>query len=365
MKRRIPLYRYGLMTLAAVLTATPAPALAVDFDAEQNRLQGEIEALENGPLQSTIARANSLEEAISILNAQITELQNRIVANQAKRVELNASIDKAQTDIQVRTEALGQNLKSIYVDSEITDLEKVASSKSISEFIDKEEYRNKIRDKVQAAMKQIKALKAQLEGQRAQVEQLIRDDESLRGQVDAQKAVQAKLLADTRGEEAEFKRQIAAKQSEISALEAAQIAANQSLGGVDVRAGDPGRGGYPAYLDAAAKDALVDPWGMYNRECVSYTAWKVHQKTGRMPYWGGRGNANQWPSSARTDGIPTGSTPRVGSVAISMAGYYGHSMWVEAVHGNGMITVSQYNYDWNGYYSEMTISGAGLVYIYF
>lgn len=351
--------------MAMLIACAPLPVNAIDFQAEINQLQGEINQLD-GPLQETIARASSLQEAIDRLNAQIADLQGRIVANQQKRDELNRNIEQAQADIIKRTEILGQNLKSMYVDSDVTDLEKVASSKSISEFIDKEEYRNKMRDRVQQAMKQIRELKAQLEEQKKKVEQLIKDDETLRGQIANQQAAQAQLLSQTRGQEAEYQKQIADKREQITGLQAAQVAANRALsGGANVVAGDPGKGGYPSYLAAAPKDALVDPWGMYNRECVSYTAWKVHQKTGRMPYWGGRGNANEWPSSARADGIPTGSTPRAGSVAISMAGYYGHAMWVERVLPNGMIHVSQFNYDWQGHYSEMVISSSGLTYIYF
>jgi surface antigen len=143
----------------------------------------------------------------------------------------------------------------------------------------------------------------------------------------------------------------------------AQAAANRSLGGVPT-AGDPGHGGYPAIWNNAGQDTLVDTWGMYNRECVSYAAWKVYQTYGYMPYWGGVGNANQWPGNAVRAGIPTGSTPRAGSVAISMAGGFGHAMWVEAVNGN-TIYVSQYNYDLAGHYSEMSINGSGLIYIYF
>jgi surface antigen len=82
---------------------------------------------------------------------------------------------------------------------------------------------------------------------------------------------------------------------------------------------------------------------MYNRECVSYTAWKVYQKNGYMPYWGGVGNANQWPGNARRAGIPTGSTPRAGSVGVISSGYYGHVVWIESVNGDGTINISQYN----------------------
>ena len=129
-------------------------------------------------------------------------------------------------------------------------------------------------------------------------------------------------------------------------------------------AGDPGHGGYPAVWNNSAQDSLIDNWGMYNRECVSYTAWKVYQTFGYMPYWGGSGNANQWPGDARAAGIATGSTPRVHSVAIWNVGAFGHAMWVEGVSGN-TIYVSQYNYDYQGHYSEMSINASGLTYIYF
>jgi surface antigen len=155
----------------------------------------------------------------------------------------------------------------------------------------------------------------------------------------------------------------ALQRQKIAQWQAAQLAANQSLGGTVV-AGDADSNNYPAAWADAPQDSLLDSWGMYNRECVSYAAWEVYQTYGYMPYWGGVGNANQWPGDANSAGIPTGSTPQVDSVAISMSGYYGHAMWVEKVSGD-MIYVSQYNYDLNGQYSEMWVNGSHFIYIYF
>ena len=155
----------------------------------------------------------------------------------------------------------------------------------------------------------------------------------------------------------------AQQQQEVAQWQAAQLVANHNLNGAVV-AGDPTHGGYPAKWASAPQDSTLDNWGMYNRECVSYAAWKAYQTYGSMPYWGGVGNANQWPSDARRAGIQTGTTPQVNSVAISMAGYYGHAMWVEKVSGD-MIYVSQYNYDLRGDYSEMWVNGSRFTYIYF
>ena len=115
-------------------------------------------------------------------------------------------------------------------------------------------------------------------------------------------------------------------------------------------------------------DSLVDSWGLYNRECVSYTAWKVWSTGRYMPYWGGRGNAKQWDDNARAEGIPVDGTPRAGDVAISNAGIYGHTMYVEEVYDDGSIRVSDYNQQWDGLYRMYTISAAKadtFVYIHF
>ncbi len=363
--RRVKFSQFILVAAAVVLATNSTHVFADKYDEQIQQLQNEANGLA-GRANELNVYGNTLQEAVNTLNAQIADLQAKIAANQAERNKLIAEIAQAEKDIAQRNTALKQNLKQMYIEGDVSNLEKVASSKSISDFVDKQEYRNKIRERIQEVVDTIKDLKLKNEKRKADVELLIRNDENMKAQVAAQQAQQAALLAQTRGEEAVYQQQIAGKKSEISRLQAEQASLNRrNLGGGRIIAGDPGRGGYPNYLHSAPKDSLVSPWGMYNRECVDYTAWKVHQTYGNMPYWGGRGNANQWPSSARADGIPTGTAPRAKSVAISMAGYYGHAMWVESVNGDGTITVSQYNYAVDGQYSEMRTSASGLIYIYF
>ena len=105
---------------------------------------------------------------------------------------------------------------------------------------------------------------------------------------------------------------------------------------------------------------------MYSRECVSYAAFKVASTYGWPNYWArGGNNANQWPGNADRYGIHRGSTPKVGSVAVMMSGYYGHVAWVEEVHGN-RIVVSDYNSDMRGNYARYETSASAFdTYIYF
>ena len=122
-------------------------------------------------------------------------------------------------------------------------------------------------------------------------------------------------------------------------------------------------GGYPEKWCRAKLDTIVDDWGMYNRECVSYTAHKVASSGRHMPH--GFGDANMWPEAARDNGIAVDTQPRVGDVAILPDGEHGHSMYVEAVHGDGTISVSQYNKAKTGTYSEERRDTSGLVFIHF
>jgi peptidoglycan DL-endopeptidase CwlO len=361
------LFASVVLIAAAVLVAfgslPPAKVSADVFDEQIKALEGEISAYqaEAGRLR---AEADTLQNAINVLNAQKRAIQAQIDLNQAKYDSLVKQIEETQKKLEDIQAVLGDALAKLYVESSITPVEMLASSQSIGDYLDKQEYQNAIRDQLQRLVQESKALKLQLVEQKKEVERILADQKSQREQLAAQEAEQARILAVTQGQESAYQSMIGDRNSKIGDLRAQQLAANQKLGG-SVTAGDPGHGGYPSVWDNAPQDSIVDNWGMYNRECVSYTAWKVYASGRYMPYWGGRGNANQWPSSAQADGIQTGGTPRVGSVAISMSGFYGHAMWVEQVYGNGYIRVSQYNYDLAGHYSEMTLNGAGLVYIYF
>lgn len=87
-----------------------------------------------------------------------------------------------------------------------------------------------------------------------------------------------------------------------------------------------------------------------------------------MPYWGGRGNANEWDDNARAAGIPVDNNPTPGSIAISNGGTWGHAMYVAAVdiiNGRQAIYVQQYNTSFTGQYSEGWRYTTGLVFLHF
>jgi len=349
------------------LPSATQKVMADSFQDQINALNAQ-NANTRGIVNGLQAQAASYQDAINQLQAQIDGLQASIDANVAQQAALQQQIIDTQNQIDKEKAFLANDLKTMYVDGTPTTLEVLATSKNLSDFVDKQEYRTAVQTKLQESLKKIAELQQELKTKKAQVDQLITTQKAQQDQLAATQAQQASLLSYNQSQQDAYNAQIKANSSQIASLRAQQAAANRALGGNGLTAGDPGHGGYPSNLNNAAQDTLIDPWGMYNRECVSYTAWKVYETYGYMPYWGGSGNANQWPGDARAAGIPTGSTPRANSVAIWNVGAFGHAMWVEAVAGDGSLWVSQYNYDYQGHYSEMSVSASmarNLTYIYF
>lgn len=121
---------------------------------------------------------------------------------------------------------------------------------------------------------------------------------------------------------------------------------------------------YPAKYRNAPISSIVDKYGMYNRQCTSYAAFKVDQIWHyRILYWG---NAKLWPFYAKKAGVKSSTTPRTHSVAISKKGIYGHAMFVERISGDRKrMRISEYNGAKKGGYSHRIISTKNLTYIYF
>ena len=61
------------------------------------------------------------------------------------------------------------------------------------------------------------------------------------------------------------------------------------------------------------------------------------------------GNANTWASRAAAAGYVVNRTPSAGAVFQTSSGWYGHVGYVEAVNGDGSITVTEMNYGYSPY----------------
>jgi surface antigen/peptidoglycan hydrolase CwlO-like protein len=365
----------ALVGIIGVSTILPPLTKADTFQDQINALSAENDQKRN--TQGILGtEAASLSDAISRLQGQINALQNEITVKQNKAVELQGQIAAAEIELAKQKVLLGETIKAMYLEGDVTTVEMLASSKDLSDFFDKQQYRSSVQEKVKNTLDKVTALKLELATQKETLEKVIKEQQSLKAQLDAQNAEQNRVLALNQQQQNELDSQIKANSSKIGELRAQQRLANLKAGGMANFSACAG--GYPADIAGPygrwgcnyALDNTIDNWGMYNRECVSYTAFKVAASGRYMPYWGGVGNANQWDDNARRMGIPVDGSPRVGDVVVWHIGYYGHVMYVEAVGGDGSILISEYNYDWTGRYSERSIPASqvraqGLQFIHF
>ena len=362
-----------IITIVVASGSIIVPRVSADqFDAQITALQ-QANAVKQEAKSQLGSEAASLSDAMYKLQVQINALQSQIDANKAKMDDLQNQITAAETELAKQKVILGESIKAMYLEGQISTLEMLASSKDLSEFVDKQQYRTAVQAKIKASVDKITELKIQLKEQKLKIEQTLNDLQILQARVDTQRAEQARLLSLNQSEQNALNLQIRQNSQAVAALRAEQAAANARLfNGANIVLGtacDTAHGDtYPSPWCSSYQDSMFDSWGMYNRECVSYTAWRVSESGRYMPSWGWqwRGNANQWADNAIRQGIPVDSSPRAGDVAIKNSMPYGHAMYVESVNSNGSINISQYNYSLDGRFSlAYNVSASGLLFIHF
>lgn len=333
---------------------------------EINDLRKQISSYE-AQASALAEKANTIANQIAILQNQQATLKTQIDLKQAEHDQLVIEIETAQNRINENSDTVGFIIAQFYYNDSVSTIERLASSENFSTFVDEEVKLTSISDTLSDIIEENKNLKEELTVKKKNAELILKDLSAQKQQLAASEAEQAKLLAETRSSEAEYqklKNDANGQKAELEKRQQAILADLARQYGGTVTPGDAGKGGYPySGVCPKQKDAYADRWGMYICECVSYTAWKVYQTYGYMPYWGGRGNANQWLNNARAAGYLVTSEPKPGYVGISLSGPYGHAVWVEWVNGN-QVHVSQYNWT-RGEYSEMTVNKAMFTYIYF
>ncbi|MFZ2544770.1 MAG: CHAP domain-containing protein [Candidatus Saccharimonadales bacterium] len=355
---------------------------ADDYDQKIAQIQAQIDQFQSQAAQLN-GQADSLQKEVDALTAQKNVIQGQVNLKQTEYDKLVQDITDNEKRIENNQNALGKTIADLYVSGGITPLEMLASSNSIADYVDKETYQKTIRMSLNKTILSIKQIKKQLETQKKDVERVLAEQKFARDALVEKESQQAQLVAQTRGQEAAYRNLVGQREGQKLELQKQQQAAIEAAsrrgGTINILPGDPNKGGYPwedgcwvddnAWSHGGVGGNGTDALGYGCRQCVSYTAWKVGQRTGNFPsYWG---NANQWPDSARTAGYDTGRSPRINSVGVISAGEYGHVVWIEAVNGDGTVDVSQYNYynaggpGW-GNYSKMRVSASTYdTYIYF
>lgn len=380
------------LVAAAVIMAVSSPmamvqeAFADQYDDQINALRSQMNQYQS-QANALNEQANTYQDALE----QITEQKNAIISqielSQKQYDQLQLQINDTKQKIIDNKEALGQIIADMYVDGSISPLEMLASSKNIGDYVDQQQYRSSVQNNLSDAIEEINALRKKLEKSQKEVEAVMEQQKSQRAQLAAKEAEQATLVEKTRGDEAAYKALASDAQAQMQSTAAQQRAYYEALQAQNARSGNNGgvAGGVvgsfqytnwsgnqgcggDGYPYCGVQDSFADPWGLYNRECVSYAAWRIEKVYGRkVNHFMGRGNAYEWVYSAKATRV---YDPKPGDAVVLpiVSGFapVGHLMVVESEpRADGWIRVSQYNFYGSGQYSTMDIKASGVVFLRF
>lgn len=326
-------------------------AYADQFDDQISQLNAQI-AQNQAAANSLQGQANTLSNAVSALDAQVAAVRAQLELNQEQQAQTSAQIAAAQQQLATKKSILNENIRNIYQQSQVTPLEMLASSKNFSDYVDRQQYLDQIKDHIQDEMSQVQQLQTSLESRQTNLNLLVTQQSSLASSLQAQENQQAALLNQTQGQEAGYQQLVSANKSKLSAIVSARAAAVRS-GNLKVSGG--GCGPYPDSWCRASQDSLVTDGGYYNRECTSYAAYRRETTGHSLP--NRYGNADQWAAYVNSHSPSAGDIAVWGDYANAYIGGVGHVAYVESVDGGG-ITISQYNFDTGsgpGQYSTMYI----------
>ncbi len=336
-------------------------------DIKAQSVQDQINQLqqENAQSQAIVDRlqseATSYQDAIKKLQSEIKTLQAQIDINTKEQKRLESEIKQAEAQLEKQKNLLGENIRAMYVEGDISTIEMLASSKDLSEFIDKEQYRNSVKDKISDAVKKINNLRNELKGKKEQVDKLLNEQKDSRVKLASSKAEKANLLSYNEAQQQKFNSKIQKNADRIAELVASQRSFNFADGGYyfirfpgSIKNFNPNNYEYRNYGHSQVDEPCPGPpktrdstdrWGYCTRQCVSYAAWAVYASGRKAPV--GWGDAKEWVGYAYANGVPVYRTPKRGDIAISINGYWGHAMYVDSVSGSTFNT-SEYNTNMDG-----------------
>lgn len=321
----------AVTSIAATLavTAIPVAPAPVAVAAEQPQTLAAANAAIDSNLDSLNRQAGELGGQVSEVNGVISKLE-------AERAALIP--EKEQKQAVVRETA-----KQAYMAGEPSSVEVVASNATLSGSVSQQQYRDKIGEKTQAAVKSLaeteEKIAKNLDEANKKRDGLVALQGDLQNKIEtaeSQARAKAALAEATKNKEEEYQKLVQAERQQQVASVAAPTAPAAPASGKPAAGPSPvnGRGGNPY------------PWG----QCT----WYVYDQTGR----GQNGNAGTW--------SPTSSTPAVGKIMIWRPGEQGaagagHVGVVVAVSGNN-VTVRHMNWRGLGVVSTETFRSTGKFY---
>lgn len=282
------------------------------------------------------SQADTLENEVARLNSEIAALEDEINMNQAIARDLTAQIAINEGKLSLQQSALAKMLVDMHFEGDPDAVTLLASSSSLGDLAEKQSRQSNAKSQVTASAEAVKALKEELEQQKASVDALIAAAELSRNEAAEKRNYQQALIAKYESDSAAYEKDALAARETMQREIAAEIAKYNSGGVVG-----EGYNSYPWAANCPRDNIKYIVVGGYVCQCTSYAGWKAQEFYGI--YISSWGNANTWGSSAARRGYVVDDNPAPHTIGYSTTGVYGHVVWVESVNANGTINLTEYN----------------------
>ena len=303
---------------------------------------------------SAASSADYFQMKVGELSVEIASRESEIVQTEVEIKELKKQIYETEQKLEEEQEALAELLVNMHFESDSEPIRILAGASSISDLAEKAAREDVVKQQISASAAAVRDTKQQLEDEKAEVEELLANQQAAKDALVAKRGEQQNLVEKYQNDAEAYTEVAKAAQEAQRAAEKAEQEAHPEL-----------------YRGSAYSGANTYPWqdvcpdqqdyfgtvwdgyyiGGYVCECVSYAGWKAYEWYGVVLAWG---NAYNWDDRARSAGYTVNHIPAEGTIGQLDSGPYGHVFWVESVNGDGSINVTEYN---NAYATQL-YSGA-------
>lgn len=214
-------------------------------DATQDRLNSQLDQLDEEidstriQLDGIQEERKTLEETLAELNSQISGLQNQISATKAEVSRLEDEIAEKQREIDAQKVVLQKTFAALYKRSNASALELLVASDSFSEYLDTQEYVERLKNGISDSVTRIQQLKLALQEEEELQKELLSQLQAQELIVLSVQSEKQRILNETKGQETLFQAQLddleaqyRALEAELDAYIASLLASSVSLGPV-------------------------------------------------------------------------------------------------------------------------------------
>jgi len=146
-KSSIIAFAFLVVALTPVINSSQNQVFADPYEQKINELNSNIDQNQK-KIADLKTQGDTLANKLESARLETANLQSKIDANEAKNAQLKGQIVEAEAKITENKKILANSIRKLYIDGDISSLEILASSKSLSDYVDKQEYRDRVKNKI-------------------------------------------------------------------------------------------------------------------------------------------------------------------------------------------------------------------------